>query len=403
MATLNDTVNLDGQQEQPESNPLPVATSDACCAPARKFYTEGLWIEGDAEAQWERCMKMEGAVGAFAMPDLHPGKGIPIGSALATRGLFYPHLAGNDLGCGVLCAELVGAKRLSPDALAKKKWLRGDPDMAHWAEHLLKHAALWQAMGLNPEHNARTIGGGNHFLEIAVVEEAYGDNPVLQKGAFVVLAHSGSRHLGEAMARQWTDAHQAKPAREGAAEATLWMEGHDACLDWAKANRWALAQSAADTLGVELRWISDAHHNAIERLSPEQSAQCGLAPGAGDAYLHRKGASKADGGLAILPGSRGDYSFILRPLAIEQSAMSLAHGAGRKWKRSDCEGRLSKQTAEGLQKTKLGSRVLCSDKSLMFEEAPEAYKDCASVLRALEEHGLAQPEAKLRPLLTIKI
>lgn len=403
MATLNGSANVGGTQEHPNSTPLPLATSEACCAPARKFYTEGLWIEGDAEAQWERCMRMEGAIGAFAMPDLHPGKGIPIGSALATRGLFYPHLAGNDLGCGVLCAELVGAKRLLPDALAKKKWLRGDPDMAHWIEHLANFGALWQGMGLDPEHNARTIGGGNHFLEIAVVEEAYGDAPILSKGAFVVLAHSGSRHLGEALARQWTGEHQAKPARDGSAEAIRWMSGHDACLDWAKANRWALAQSVADTLGVELRWISDAHHNAIERLSAEQSAACGLAPGEGHAYLHRKGASKADGGLAVLPGSRGDYSFILRPLAIEQSALSLAHGAGRKWKRSDCEERLSKQTAEGLQKTKLGSRVLCSDKSLMFEEAPEAYKDCSSVLRALEEHGLARAEAKLRPLLTIKI
>jgi release factor H-coupled RctB family protein len=396
---LNDRVEK-SMSDQPQASPLQIPT---CCAPARKFYTEGLWVEGEAEAQWERCSRMEGAIGSFAMPDLHPGKGIPIGSALATRGLFYPHLAGNDLGCGVLCAQLEGAKRLTPDALTKKRWLRGAPDLSAWESHLAQFAGLWGELGLDHERNARTIGGGNHFVEISLVEEADFDECGLSRGDFVVLAHSGSRHLGEAVARLWTDAHAGSPARESAPEAQTWLQAHDACLDWARANRLALAESAAQTLGVSLRVVSDATHNAIEKLSPAQEAACGLPSGEGSAFLHRKGASKADGGLAVLPGSRGDFSFILRPLDVEQSGLSLAHGAGRKWKRSDCEGRLSKHSAEDLQKTKLGSRVVCDDKALLFEEAPQAYKDCSSVLRALEEHGLARSVAKLRPLLTLKI
>lgn len=396
---------------QPDTQPdTTLAPSDlnarltpACCAPHRRFFTEGLWIEGEAEAQWERSAQLEGVIGAFAMPDLHPGKGIPIGSALATEGLFYPHLAGNDLGCGALCAELVGAKRLTPDSLSKKKWLHEDPDLSFWDEHLLHHGALWAALGLNPSHNARTIGGGNHFVEISLVEESFGERPPLAKGSFAVLAHSGSRHLGEACARWWTDRHMGRPAREGTDDAVHWLSGHDACLDWARANRLALANSAASSVGARLRLVSDTCHNAIEILGPAQRAACGLPPGKDMAYLHRKGASKADGGLALLPGSRGDYSYLLRPLDVGRSGLSLAHGAGRKWKRSDCEGRLARMSPQDLQKTKLGSRVACSDNSLLYEEAPQAYKDCSTVLRALTEHGLAEPVAKLRPLFTLKI
>lgn len=373
-----------------------------CCAP-RRFFSSGLWIEGEAEAQLERVAALEGAIAAFAMPDLHPGKGIPIGCALATEGLFYPHLAGNDLGCGAMACELVGARRLSPDALAKAKWLRGAPDLSEWDEHMELHGALWRSLGLDPARNARSIGGGNHFVEISSVDEPLGDEPPLPRGAFLVLAHSGSRHLGEAVARSWSDRRGAGPAREGSEEAEAWLRAHDACLDWARVNRRALARSAARTLGCESREISDACHNAIERIEPSRRAELGLPAGAGAAYVHRKGASKADGALALLPGSRGDYSYLVRPTGARGAAESLAHGAGRKWKRSDCEGRLSKLSHRDLLKTRLGSRVICEDKALLFEEAPQAYKDCASVLAALVEHGLAEPAARLRPLLTLKI
>lgn len=377
--------------------------SSACCEP-RKFFTQGLWIEGEAESQFEKAANLEGAVGAFAMPDLHPGKGIPIGSALITRELFYPHLAGNDLGCGAFCGKLVGAKRLNPDALSKKKWLRNEPDLSFWDDHMQKHAPLWSAWGLDASRNARTIGGGNHFLEIGSVEAVFDlGEETLCPGDFVVMAHSGSRHLGEAVARLWTDRFKAGPARSDEPFSATWLQAHDACLDWAKANRLALASHASDVVGADLAELSDATHNAIEKLGAGQMEQCGIDPSLGPCYLHRKGASKADSGLALLPGSRGDFSFLMQPLDIGSSGLSLAHGAGRKWRRSDCEGRLARFSAEDLQKSKLGSRIICSDKALLFEEAPQAYKDCQSVADALSHHGLAKIVAKIKPLLTLKI
>ncbi|EPE3154860.1 RtcB family protein, partial [Escherichia coli] len=68
----------------------------------------------------------------------------------------------------------------------------------------------------------------------------------------------------------------------------------------------------------------------------------------------------------------------------EETLHSLAHGAGRKWGRTECKGRLAaKYTATQLSRTELGSRVICRDKQLIFEEAPQAYKSAESVVQCL--------------------
>ena len=110
-----------------------------------------------------------------------------------------------------------------------------------------------------------------------------------------------------------------------------------------------------------------------------------------------------DNGLVIIPGSRGDYSWIVQPVANEKTLHSLAHGAGRKWGRTECKGRLAaKYTATQLSRTELGSRVICRDKQLIFEEAPQAYKSAESVVQCLVQAGLIIPVARLRPVLTLK-
>lgn len=120
-------------------------------------------------------------------------------------------------------------------------------------------------------------------------------------------------------------------------------------------------------------------------------------------WLHRKGATPDDNGLVIIPGSRGDYSWIVQPVANEKTLHSLAHGAGRKWGRTECKGRLAaKYTVTQLSRTELGSRVICRDKQLIFEEAPQAYKSAESVVQCLVQAGLIIPVARLRPVLTLK-
>jgi release factor H-coupled RctB family protein len=127
-------------------------------------------------------------------------------------------------------------------------------------------------------------------------------------------------------------------------------------------------------------------------------------PGGG-AWLHRKGASPADAGLSILPGSRGTRSYVIMPKGdTAASAWSLAHGAGRKWKRREAKDRLSgKYDLESLRQTDLGSLVICEDKDLLYEEAPQAYKNVDQVVRDLVDAGLAEIVAVTAPLITYKV
>jgi hypothetical protein len=88
----------------------------------------------------------------------------------------------------------------------------------------------------------------------------------------------------------------------------------------------------------------------------------------------------------------------------EKAAFSLSHGAGRKWIRSLCKGRLrDKYRKDAIRETRLGSKTVCHDMDLLYEEAPEAYKGIEYVIDALAQHNLCTVAAALRPLLTVKV
>ena len=88
-----------------------------------------------------------------------------------------------------------------------------------------------------------------------------------------------------------------------------------------------------DRLGTEGGQLLDVHHNLVTRA--EVQGERG--------WLHRKGATPSDGGLVVIPGSRGDFSYLVAPVPSPASLYSLAHGAGRKWMRSECKDRLFKR------------------------------------------------------------
>ena len=58
------------------------------------------WIEGEAVQQVKKTAELPGMVRAVGMPDLHPGRGVPVGAVFISQGRFYPYLVGNDIGCG---------------------------------------------------------------------------------------------------------------------------------------------------------------------------------------------------------------------------------------------------------------------------------------------------------------
>src|SRR6202007_2784801 len=97
-------------------------------------------------------------------------------------------------------------------------------------------------------------------------------------------------------------------------------------------------------------------------------------------------------------------SYLVKPVGDGIShAWSLAHGAGRKWARSETRLRMRDRfRGPELAQTPLGSRVICEERDLLYEEAPAAYKNIEAVIEDLVDAGLVSVIATFRPLLTYK-
>ena len=127
------------------------------------------WIEGAAVQQLEKTASLEGMRLAAGLPDLHPGKGSPIGAAFAVEGRLYPTLVGNDIGCGIaLWRTGLSAKALKREAWAERLRQLDDTWPGDAREFLAARGI--EASGF--EHSLGTIGGGNHFAELQMVEGA---------------------------------------------------------------------------------------------------------------------------------------------------------------------------------------------------------------------------------------
>jgi release factor H-coupled RctB family protein len=353
------------------------------------------WIDGEAVAQLERAAALPGMIRAIGMPDLHPGKGYPIGAVFESQGIFYLHLAGNDVGCGMsLWTTDLPSGRLRLD-----RWEKNLSGLeSRWEGDV---AALLREEGLEPtscDHALGTIGGGNHFVELQVLHEVHDENALsalgLQMDRLTLLVHSGSRGLGEMLFRDHLAKHGTSGLAERADEAVHYLKAHSHALQWAALNRSLIARRFLGSLKGEGRRVLDLCHNSI---TPMQSVGRVL-------WLQRKGAAPSDQGLIIIPGSRGTLSYLVEPIGEQEAnAFSLPHGAGRKWNRSDARERLEARfKAKSLTRTVLGGRVICEDRGLLYEEAPQAYKNIDIVVKDLVDAALARVIATFRPVITYK-
>lgn len=342
--------------------------------------------------QLDACARYDGMARLVGLPDLHAGHGIAVGAAFWSPTHIWPHLVGSDIGCGMALWETDCALRKFRLGTVERKlhgldtpW-EGD-GAAALAEAGLPTDLASPALG--------TIGGGNHFVEFqrieAVVDEARFAERGLRRDRVWMMVHSGSRGLGQAIlqAHRQPEVSHGLPATSP--EAGAYLAKHDAALRWAILNRQIIARRFCESLGLGGRRVLDICHNSV---TPHQGG-----------WLHRKGAAPADRGLVTIPGSRGDFSYLVEPVAdgADHALHSLAHGAGRKWSRKDAHARLSRRyKVADMQRTGLGSHVICEDRRLIFEEAPDAYKDIAMVIADLEQAGLIRVIARLRPLLSYK-
>ncbi len=348
------------------------------------FASDGSWIESDAVTQCHQVAALDGMVHVAAMPDLHPGKGAPIGAAMAST-VLYPHLVGSDIGCGIAVFGIT-LKRAVPERLAGRF-----PDLDRTPE---PDDPAWEAVEADIPAGHReslgTVGRGNHFVELArvqtVLDAAHAARLGLTAGDLLLIVHSGSRGLGERILRAHTEVHGAGPAADPAA----YLARHDGAVRWGSLNRRLMAARVAHALGAEATApIVDECHNLVERRD--------------GAYLHRKGAARGDGRDVLVAGTRGTPSYLVATHAGAEANYSVAHGAGRKMSRADAlvRGR-AKHTVEELRRTPVGSLVVCGDRQLLFEEAPTAYKRIEQVIGDLVGHGLATPVVSTVPVVTYK-
>ncbi|MCW5806211.1 MAG: RtcB family protein, partial [Deltaproteobacteria bacterium] len=86
-----------------------------------------VWMESEAVRQLESVAHLDGCVRAAGMPDLHPGRGYPIGAAVACRDVVHPHLVGGDAGCGARVV-VTNVGRVSPDKLERRLRAAFDAD-----------------------------------------------------------------------------------------------------------------------------------------------------------------------------------------------------------------------------------------------------------------------------------
>jgi len=466
----------------------------------RRSYREGMQVPGLIYASenmlaqiWEdhafqqvvNVSFLPGIVGSsLAMPDIHWGYGFPIGGVAATRvkdGVVSPGGVGFDINCGVrllrtnLSAEEVrprikdlvyalfsnipsglgseGKLRLSEKEL-DKALLKGSA----WAvergfgeaEDLICTEESGCLKSADPDKVSQkakkrglpqlgTLGSGNHFLEIQMVDEIYETETaramgILETGQVLILIHTGSRGLGHQVCddyiRVMGNAVQrygiTLPDRQLACAPVQSPEGQDylgamACAaNYAWTNRQCIThwvrESFVKVLGkgpreLGLEQIYDVAHNIakIEQypIEGKQQSLC----------VHRKGATRAFakghpdlpaiyrniGQPVLIPGDMGRYSYIAvgTETAMKETFGSTCHGAGRLQSRS-----AAKKGLRGIDiAEKLALRgILVKADSLgsLAEEASDAYKDVAEVVEVTHRANISRKIARAVPLGVIK-
>ncbi len=421
---------------------------------------------------------------SLAMPDIHWGYGFPIGGVAATRikdGVVSPGGVGFDINCGVrllrtnlteeevrlkieqIIAELfvnipsglgsTGKIRVSEQEL-NKVLVKG----SQWAiekgygeaEDIVVTEESGGMIGANPDKVSSkakkrgipqlgTLGSGNHFLEIEVVEEIYNRDAatamgISDVGQVLVLIHTGSRGFGHQVCSDYVRILDeavrgygiSLPDRQLACAPIKSPEGQDylaamACAaNYAWTNRQCIAhwtrESFAKVFGksqreLGLEQIYDVAHNIakIEEYTIDGKKQT--------LCVHRKGATRAFpaghpdipdiyqniGQPVLIPGDMGRCSYIAvgTEIAMRESFGSTCHGAGRVQSRA-----AAKRSLRGADVAKAlaarGITVKTGSMGSLAEEASEAYKDVSEVVEVTHQAGISLKVAKAVPIGVIK-
>jgi tRNA-splicing ligase RtcB len=466
---------------------IPTSVRSDMRVPVRLFASRQLLeaIGGDASLeQAVNAATLPGVVGeVLVMPDVHQGYGFPIGGVAATElpsGVISPGGIGYDINCGVrllasrvelgeaepvmdnlasaldaACPSGVGkGGRLRLDARGLERacreggeWARSEgfgssSDVARTEEAGRIEGADLAAVSSRARDRGLpqmgTLGAGNHFIEVEVVDEVFDVEAArimgLAEGCLTVLIHCGSRGFGHQICSDAVREFQGAvtkygirlPDRELVCAPLDSREGRGyeaamrAAANYAFANRQVLAHFAreafAEVLGgrvsnPHLHQVYDIAHNMGKTEEHEIDGRRRRV------CVHRKGATRAFGpgfpdlppeyqsiGQPVLvPGSMGTASWVLVGTdgSTKRSLASCCHGAGRTMSR-----RRAKRSIRGSELRReleaRGIRVRAGSMPGLAEEAPAAYKDVDAVVEAVTGAGIARKVARLRPVAVVK-
>ncbi|MFQ5472542.1 MAG: RtcB family protein [Dehalococcoidia bacterium] len=422
---------------------------------------------------------------SMAMPDIHWGYGFPIGGVAAMRvddGVVSPGGVGFDINCGtrVMRTNLTEAevrprlkdlvnqifrdipagvggsglvrvsRREIDEVLVKGVGWALEQGYA-WPEDIDSVESGGAVRGADPGKVSKrakergapqlgTLGSGNHFLEVQVIDEVFDREAadamgVTEPGQVLVFVHCGSRGLGHQTCQDYLDVMEGSTRKHGidlpdkqlACAPIRSEEGQDylaamtAAANFAFCNRQIIShwvreafeqvfgQDARDQLGMHI--VYDVAHNIAKierhRLDTHEIEVC----------VHRKGATRAFppghpdvparyqkiGQPVLVPGDMGRYSYICigTKQAMAETWGSSCHGAGRVQSRQ-----AAKRALKGVDITQRladqGIYVRAQSRRLLAEEASEAYKDVALVVDVLDDAGIAKKVCKMRPIGVVK-
>jgi tRNA-splicing ligase RtcB len=420
---------------------------------------------------------------SLAMPDMHWGYGFPIGGVAAfdwESGVISPGGVGYDINCGV---RLAGTSLIEKDVRSKLKDLvnvlfqnipsgvgsKGSLKLSFSEEKkVLKEGSRWalrQGYGedvdiehtedggcmsnADPELVSKralergqkqlgTLGSGNHFLEVGVVEEVY-DAKVAEvfglfEGQVTLMLHCGSRGFGYQVCDDFLATmtkHVQKldidlPDRQLAcamiqSDMGIRYRNAMACAaNYAWANRQILLHRTREVFqrvfgigprDLQMNLVYDVCHNIAKReehmISGEKQVVC----------VHRKGATRSFppghpaicekyrtvGQPVIIPGDMGTASYILvgTEKAMEKTFGSTCHGAGRVLSRKAAI-KASKGRAIHRELEDRGILVRWTGRGTLAEEMPDAYKDVSEVVDVVHSVGISRKVARLKPIGVVK-
>ncbi|MCX0273887.1 RtcB family protein [Nocardia zapadnayensis] len=383
-------------------------------------------IEAQALQQLRNIARLEWVHGVRVMPDVHLGKGATVGSVIAMRDAVAPAAVGVDIGCGMESVRTdLTAADLPDDLRALRSAIEAAVPVGFAAhQHPVPVNKLapgpsgvatatlrtgwdrfWSAFGdlddavASRESKAHkqmgSLGGGNHFIEVCLDQ----DDQVW------ILLHSGSRNIGKELAEQHMAVARKLPHNQNLVDRDLAvflgntpeMAAYRHDLTWAQ-------EYAARNRAVMLALVCEAvrkqfptrdvlfdtpiscHHNYVAEETIDGVPM----------LVTRKGAVRAGAGdMALIPGSMGTRSYVVRGKGNPDSFQSASHGAGRRMSRNAAKRQFSvadliAQT-EGVESRKDAGVV---------DEIPAAYKNIDEVIDA--QRDLVDVVATLRQVLCVK-